>query len=266
MAQYENDIEGTNGGRRGLLASGERASGRAGWFDGWTRVFGAREEALIGALALALTAGVAGFVVRDAVVSSSKDKSGLKTVVSKKWNERTLVFPIDGTDRLGRRALFDVVVLTKDYGWIKGSTTELERGENKLSAEDIENEVLAPQLREGLGSARELIAVGLASQEGQIENEIQRGGLRANRIAEWVRGAVDASIPMSTLNLGRYLEPCSDCETADTSWQRPFIVVAVRQADAGTNIGEALNVAMSDKSNLPSPSRYSTFALAKYTK
>ena len=81
-------------------------------------------------------------------------------------------------------------------------------------------------------SARELIAVGLASVEGNIEAEIQRGGLRANRIAEWVRGAVDPSIPMSTLNLGRYLEPCSDCETADTSWQRPFIVIAVKQADS----------------------------------
>ena len=122
------------------------------------------------------------------------------------------------------------------------------------------------QLREGLGTAKELIAVGLASVEGNIENEIQRGGLRANRIAEWVRSAVDPAIPMSTLNLGRYLEPCTNCETDDTSWQRPFIVIAVRQADAGTNIGEALQNAMSDKENLPSPSRYSTFALARYGK
>ena len=62
-----------------------------------------------------------------------------------------MAFPIEGTDSSGHSALFDVVVLTKDYGWIKGSTSELERGETKLTAEDIENEVLAPQLREGLG-------------------------------------------------------------------------------------------------------------------
>ena len=91
-------------------------------------------------------------------------------------------------------------------------------------------------------------------------------GDRANRIAAWVKAAVDPSIPMSTLNLGRYLEPCSDCETGDTSWQRPFIVIAVKQADSGTNIGEALQNAMSGKENLPSPSRYSTFALAQYGK
>ncbi len=267
MTQADQNLRDANRSNRGgLLARGEQAYSRAGWFDWLTRLFGNQYEALIGALALLLTAGVAGIAIKDAIVSTSKDKSGLQRIVAKKWNERTLVFPIEGIDKAGRRALFDVVVLTKNYGWVRGSTTELERGETRLSAEDIENEVLAPQLREGLGSARELIAVGLASQEGELEREIQRGGLRAARIAEWVHGAVDASIPMWTLNLGRYLEPCTECEDADTSWQRPFIVIAVRQADAGTNTGEALNAAMSDKENLPSPSRYSSYALAKYSK
>lgn len=252
--------------RRSVLATTEKAHSRAGWLDWTTRLFGSRREALIGALALLFSAGIGGLVVRDAMLSGAKDKSGLRRIVAKKWNDRTMAFPIEGRDAHGHNALFDVVVLTKDYGWVKGSTSELERGDKRLSAEDIENEVLAPQLREGLGSARELIAVGLASVEGNIEAEIQRGGLRANRIAEWVRRAVDPSIPMSTLNLGRYLEVCGDCETEDTSWQRPFIVIAVRQADTGTNIGEALHNALSDKENLPSPTRYSTFALAKYVK
>jgi hypothetical protein len=71
---------------------------------------------------------------------------------------------------------------------------------------------------------------------------------------------------MWTLNLGRYLEPCVECEDADTSWQRPFIVIAVRRTDNGANISEALADAMSDTQNLPSPSRYSAFAFAKFTK
>ena len=266
MVQFEqNDRDG----RRtfgGALAKGEKARARAGWFDWAYRLFGSRQDALIGLLAVLFTAGVGGYVIRDAIMAGSKDNSGLRRVIAKKWNERTMAFPIDGVDAAGRNALFDVVVLTKDYGWVKGSTTELERGATRLTAEDVENEVLAPQFREGLGSAKELIAVGLASVEGNIENEIQRGGLRANRIAEWVTNAVDPAIPMSTLNLGRYLEPCADCETDDTSWQRPFIVIAVRQADAGTNIGEALQNAMSGKENLPSPTRYSTFSLARYEK
>lgn len=249
--------------RGGMLADAERAYDRGSWL---TRLFGYRQEAWIGALAMLFTATVAGFVIKDAILSQTKDKSGLRTIVAKRWNERTLAFPIDGVDKAGRHAVFDVVVLTKDYRWVLGSTTDLERGETKLSADDIQSEVMAPQLREGLGSAKQLIAVGLASQEGQIENEIQRGGLRAKRIAEWVSPTVDSATPVWTLNLGRYLEECTDCETADTSWQRPFIVIAVRETDPGTNVGEALSVALSDKTNLPSPSRYSTFALAKYSK
>jgi hypothetical protein len=239
---------------------------RYGFLAWLYRIFGGRQETWIGLLALLFTVGVFGFVARDYYWSSVTHKSGLERITALRWNERTLVFPISGRDGAGRRAVFDVVVLTKDYGWVRGSTTELERGDRRLSAADIEREVLAPQLREGLGSARELIAVGLASQEGEIEREVQRGGLRAQRIAQWVKGVVDPSIPMWTLNLGRYTEPCAECEDSDTSWQRPFIVIAVRRADAGTNIGEALQNAMSNKENLPAPARYSSFAMARYAK
>ncbi len=252
--------------RRAGAAQATLSPSRGGWIGGLANLFGSRREAIIGALALLFAAIVGGFVVKDALLAMSGGKSGWLTITAQRWNERTMVFPIDGVDANGRRALFDVVVLTKNYGWVRGSTQELERGDQRLTAEDIENEVLAPQLRTGLNGAIALIAVGLASQEGEVEREVQRGGLRAARIAEWVRGVVDPSVPMWTLNLGRYVDPCTDCEDADTSWQRPFIVVAVRRSDAGANIGEALADAMSNKTNLPSPSRYSTFALAKYQK
>ena len=235
-----------------------------GWGSWLYRFFGPRGEAWIGALALLFTTAVLGLTVKDAITSKYKDKTGVKRIIPTRWNERTMVFPIEGTDASGHHALFDVVVLTKDYGWTLGSTEELMKGDKTLTAEEIENDVLAPQFREGLGRSRELIAVGVASQEGSVEKETHRAGLRAKRTAEWVKGVVDQNIPMWTLNLGRYVDVCTDCEEGETSWQRPFMVVAVKQADAGTNLGEALNSAMSDKENLPSPARYSSFALAKY--
>ena len=240
-----------------------RKDSRSGWRGS---LFGGSMQTAIGVLVLLFTIGVFGFVIRDAIVSSSKDKTGAKRIIATRWNERTLVFPIEGVDKSNRHVVFDVVVLTKDYGWVRGSTTELEKGERRLSPDEIQNEVLAPQLRKGLGTARALIAVGLASQEGDVSREEQRGGLRAIRTAELVRGAVGSSIPMWTLNLGRYVEPCVECEDEDTSWQRPFIVIAVRRADNGAHISEALADAMSNTQNLPSPSRYSTFAFAKFTK
>src|SRR5690606_27694121 len=159
-------------------------------------LFGSGFNIAIGVLALLFSAGVFGTVAWDAYRSNAKDKSGVKRIIAKRWNERTLVFPIEGVDRAGRRALFDVVVLTEDYGWVRGSTTELEKFDRRLSPDDIQTEVLAPQLRQGLGSARGLIAVGLASQEGAVEREEQRGNLRAVRIAQWVREALGDDIPM----------------------------------------------------------------------
>jgi hypothetical protein len=228
--------------------------------------FGGKIESAIGILLMLFTAGVFGFVVKDAVLSNTKDKTGARHILAKRWNERTLVFPVDGTDKAGRRVAFDVVVLTKDYGWVRGSTTELEKDGHHLSRDEIQTDVLAPQLRKGLSSARSLIAVGLASQEGDVTREEQRGGLRAIRTAELLRDAVGSKIPLWTLNLGRYIDPCVVCEDADTSWQRPFMVIAVREKDDGANISEALAAALSGTQNLPSPDRYSTFAFAKYTK
>jgi len=223
-------------------------------------------QTIVGALILLFTVGVFAAVGWDAYNAVDKDKTGVRRIFAKRWNERTLVFPIEGTDRAGRRALFDVVVLTKNYGWVRGSTTELAKDDRRLSPQEIQEEVLAPQLREGLGSARGLIAVGLASQEGDVAREEQRGGERAVRTAQWVQEALGERIPMWTLNLGRYVDPCADCEDTDTSWQRPFIVIAVRQGDQGTHISEALAEAMSYTTNLPAPSRYSAFAFAKFAR
>lgn len=221
-------------------------------------------DMIAGILILLFTVGVFGSVAWDAFHANTKDKTGVRRVVAKRWNDRTLVFPIEGQDRAGRRALFDVVVLTRNYGWVRGSTTELAKDDRRLSPQDIQEEVLAPQLREGLGSARGLIAVGLASQEGDVAREEQRGGLRAIRTAQWVEEALGTRVPMWTLNLGRYIDPCAECEDSDTSWQRPFIVIAVRQTDDGAHISEALADAMSGTTNLPAPSRYSTFAFTKF--
>ncbi|MET0407563.1 MAG: hypothetical protein ABW006_04260 [Hyphomicrobium sp.] len=221
-------------------------------------------DLIVGGLILLFTVGVFGGVARDAYYSNAKDKTGVRRIIAHRWNDRTLVFPIEGTDRQGRAVTFDVVVLTKNYGWVRGSTTELEKDDRRLSPQEIQAEVLAPQLRDGLRSARGLIAVGLASQEGDVAREEQRGGLRAVRTAQWIEDVLGEQIPMWTLNLGRYVDPCSDCEDPDTSWQRPFIVIAVRQADEGAHISEALADAMSGTTNLPAPSRYSAFAFTKF--
>lgn len=227
-------------------------------------LFGRGIERTIGLTTLAFIALITGFVIKDAVFANAKDKSGVKASLIQRIGDNARSYSIEGYDNQGRYALFDVVVLTKDYGWVQGSSDELERAGRRLSQRDIEDRILAPRLRSEIASAEHVIAVGLASQEGELKREIARGQDRARATASMIRSAVSENVPIYTLNLGRYLEPCEACETEDTSWQRPFVVIAVREADRGANLRQALHMALSDTTNLPSPARYSTFDLSRY--
>ena len=91
-----------------------------------------------------------------------------------------------------------------------------------------------------------------------------RAERRAKQAATLIAGAVDTATPIWTLNLGQYRDPCANCETGGTSWQRPFIVIAVKETEPGTDVGEALADAMTGKEKLPSPSSYSVFALNRF--
>jgi hypothetical protein len=174
------------------------------------------------------------------------------------------VFAIEGKDKAGRRATFDVVVLNKSFLWVRGSAEELEKDGVVIPRSDLAAAVLDDEVKGALAGAKEVITVGTASQEGVATEEVARAERRAKQAATLISGAVDAATPIWTLNLGQYRDPCTNCETGGTSWQRPFIVIAVKETDPGTNIGEALTDAMSGKEKLPSPSSYSAFALTRF--
>jgi hypothetical protein len=174
------------------------------------------------------------------------------------------VFAIEGKDKAGRRATFDVVVLNKSFLWVRGSAEELEKDGVVIPRSDLAAAVLDDEVKGALADAKEVITVGTASQEGVATEEVARAERRAKQAATLISGAVDAATPIWTLNLGQYRDPCTNCETGGTSWQRPFIVIAVKETDPGTNIGEALTDAMSGKEKLPSPSSYSAFALTRF--
>jgi hypothetical protein len=123
--------------------------------------------------------------------------------------------------------------------------------------------VLDEEVRSALADAKEVITVGTASQEGDA-SELTRAERRAKQAATLVAPAVNPNTPISTLNLGQYREPCANCETGGTSWQRPFIVVAVKSLEPDTNLGEALSDAMSGQQKLSSPKAYSAFALGRF--
>jgi len=175
----------------------------------------------------------------------------------------TQIFAIEGQDKAGRRATFDVVVAKKQFLWVRGSSDQLEKDGRVITGGELQSDVLDQEVRDALAGAREIIAVGTASQEGSASEEKARAGRRAAKTAELVTSAIGDAIPISALNLGQYRGGGAAATTGTTDWQRPFMVIAVKNAEDGTVIAEALSDAMTGKEKLPSPTSYSAFDLTK---
>ncbi len=184
-------------------------------------------------------------------------------VSTQKWADSSVVFPIDGFDKAGKRASFDVLVLTKDYTWVRGSSDTLAKGETNLNETDVAREIFTNDVKNGLGRSSDVIAVGVASQEGTAVAEKARASRRSEAAAKWLLTAMPPATRVWTLSLGQYHLACTIADIEDTSWQRPLMIIGVRWQDPGVNVGEALADAMTGKSNVPSPACYSDFALAK---
>ena len=176
----------------------------------------------------------------------------------------TRVFTIEGVDQLGRKASFEMIVLSRAIAWTRGSTTELARAGEPLSEAQVADEVFGPDVRDRLVLTSELIAAGAASAEGDVDTETERAEKRARTTAGWLSAAAPGKT-VWTLNLGQYQTSCESAAAAsDTGWQRPLIVFGVRSKDAGVQLDQALSNAMTGKANLPSPSCYSSFELEPY--
>ncbi len=174
------------------------------------------------------------------------------------------MFRIDGKDQQSRNASFDFIVLGDEYSWVKGSTSEIlaKNGQTVPDAE-VPDRVFAPSIRQSLSRATDLIAVGLASQEGERAQEEDRANARSNTVAGWMQRIGNPQIPLWVMTLGQYNRGCKTQEDADTSFERPLILVGVRSKANGTNLQEALADAISGHDNLPSRECYSRFDMKK---
>jgi hypothetical protein len=186
-------------------------------------------------------------------------------VETQRWGS-SIIFPIEGRDSAGKHAAFDVAVLPKELSWVSKSWTQLAMSGETIPDDQLTDRLFTQELRDGLSKSKQVVAVGLASQEGQVEEETERAANRAKTAAGWLANAVGAETSIWMLNLGQFKK--SGCpaqtETTDTSWQRPVILVGVKSQDEGTDLVQAFADAISGKSNLPSRECYTSFDLARF--
>ena len=228
-------------------------------FQWLTSLFKTPGEIGLATASAALAGTVGAMTLHDAIETRANRKEAPVVVERSRQTANSTVFEITGFDKAGRKGVFEVVVLNKEFMWVKASAEELERKGEKIPAQSVATTVLDAEVRGSLAEARDIVAVGTASQEGDPATELER----ARRTAEIAKGPALESVPMWTLTLGQYRDQCAACETTGTSWQRPFIVIAVKDLEPNTVLGEALLDAMTGKENLPSPTSYSAFELNK---
>jgi hypothetical protein len=147
-------------------------------------------------------------------------------------------------DDEGRRATFRILLFTDEFRWRINSFDSLEQGGKRPQ--------FTTEMKAVLNSAREIIAVGASSEEvppgtsftqGRAQEE-RRAARRAERIAVWVREALNRPIPVRKLNVGHHAPTGSD----DTSDQRRMVIILVLDHDEDTNIDQSLRSAMAGES------------------
>lgn len=124
-------------------------------------------------------------------------------------------------DQSGRKVEFVLAILDQEHRWVKESWVALETG-------SVEAEL--PKYLASLSEmsiAKEIVAVGTASEEGSQSNELERADRRADSLLRIIRPMAD-SRPLYKLSLGQH-ERTGD--GPDTGYQRRVIVIALMDLD-----------------------------------
>ena len=187
----------------------------------------------------------------------------LKEPAEKQKVEDAVFYRIEGKDSEGRAAAFDFIILTNDYTWAKGSSSQVAFDGKVIPEKDTADRLLAPKVRDSLANASDVIAVGLASKDGERSEEEARAAARSKTVATWIKKVAKPEIALWTLTLGQYEKACKEQEDKDSSFERPVLFIGVRSKAEGANLQEALADAISGHENLPSRECYSRFDMAK---
>ena len=147
-------------------------------------------------------------------------------------------------DAEGHRASFRILLFSDEFRWRINSFDALEQSGKRPE--------FTPEMKAVLNSASEIICVGASSEEippgisypqGRAQEE-RRAARRAEKIAVWVREALNRPIPVRKLNVGHHAPTGTD----DTSDQRRVVIILVLNHDEGTNIDQSLKTAMAGES------------------
>lgn len=157
-------------------------------------------------------------------------------------------------DSAGNEGIFDVVLFSRAYSWVRGETDAVELNETPA---DFVRLLRRSALGDYLRRTPEIIALGTASCEGypaHLERELRRSEARANKLVGWIetvrppRAAPERWKPVKAMVLGVFKD---GCPTGGETWpQRRIVLIAVRERDDRLDLDDCLRRTLEEDDEL----------------
>lgn len=153
-------------------------------------------------------------------------------------------FPYEeGKDSQGRIAEFNVAVLSVEYKWQLGSNYQVKYNDQIVNLDALKSNLEAEGIQRIMENPNEIISVGTASCEGNVELEERRALERSQQLQLLVKKIFNNTRSVQgyrLLNLGQFQGIDCQKNQDSTAYQRSIIVIGVKKQSAGVILDEAL--------------------------
>ncbi|MGI8504140.1 MAG: protein kinase domain-containing protein [Hassallia sp.] len=153
-------------------------------------------------------------------------------------------FPYEeGKDSQGKVAEFNVAVLSVEYKWQLGSNYQVKYNNELIKLDSLKSNLEEEGIQRIMENPSEIISVGTASCEGNVEVEEKRAFERSQQLQLLVKKIFNNTRSVQSyrlLNMGQFQR--SDCQANQdsTDYQRSIIIIGVKKQSEGVILDEAL--------------------------
>ncbi|TAF02947.1 MAG: serine/threonine protein kinase [Nostocales cyanobacterium] len=153
-------------------------------------------------------------------------------------------FPYEeGKDSQGRVAEFNIAVLSVEYKWQLGSTYQIKYNDEIITLDSLQSKLEQEGIQKIMENPSEIISVGTASCEGDVNAEQSRALERSKQIqllAKKIFSNTSSVKGYRLLNLGQFQRKDCQANQDSTAYQRSIIIVGVKKQAEGVILDEAL--------------------------
>ena len=145
------------------------------------------------------------------------------------------------TDNGGRSAEFNMAILTEEFRWHPGSSSEVSLVDDKPKPlRDLKTFLENKGIVKIMENPNQIIAIGTSSCEGSQPEEEARAMERAKTIQQDLGRAIFAVKDYPILNLGQYRKDTCSKSARDNAFQRSVVLMGIRRESKGVVLNQAL--------------------------